>query len=666
MISNETLAAYENDRPPGANRAVICHAPFLNLNFEQNGNVTACCYNRKFILGSYPRDSVDQIWTGSQARELRAAFLEHREVPTCALCFHQVQSGNFAGALMRNFDHFAHGESYVPALDMPAPLVLEFEISNTCNLECVMCGGHWSSSIRARREHLPPLRSPYDKEFVRQLEPYLPSVVQARFLGGEPFLIRRYYDIWEAFARLNPSAQIAITTNASFLPDRAREAIEGLRADIIVSLDAVTKQTYESIRRNAVFEEVMENVEYLLDYTRRKNHGLTLAVCPMQQNWRELHLLLQFCDERRIGLHFNTVMRPREATIGGLSIPELVGAIEYMESIRPVGTEPWQVRNADQLGSLIHQLREWLEHKRAFEARYSAFASRLRKAADRDFPDREVTQRLGPALDGLALAWQWDAEQDSYEPWELRNLLPPVPMHLWEESPADADLLLAALILSHEAPAQPADDSSELPPSAESIDRFVKWANDSVGDTPALAAWVTQRAATGQGVGLVRGILQLMRAAGTAEEGSALDTTAATRAAWGLFDGTPGPSERERTSAYLRELMAGVAPGLLPDEQVAATREPATAILPIRDLDELRAALRAAYAWRAIIGPDARLLDFRQRVLRAYNAVARLSPDEATAALGGVHVQRVLDFLVATPDNEFDRIVSSLGSRRQQ
>ena len=48
----------------------------------------------------------------------------------------------------------------------PLPMRLEFNIHNACNLQCVMCHGLASSSIRAHREGLPALANPYDETFV--------------------------------------------------------------------------------------------------------------------------------------------------------------------------------------------------------------------------------------------------------------------------------------------------------------------------------------------------------------------------------------------------------------------------------------------------------------------------------------------------------------------
>ena len=406
MTTPDVLQAYNASRDAGVDNGVSCHAPFVSLNFAQNGQVTACCYNRRYVLGTYPDQSVREIWTGAKARSLREAFLRNAEAPGCELCFHQLKNRNFGGVLMRNFDRYARDPAYRPGVDPSTPRVLELEISNTCNLECIMCSGYWSSSIRAHREKLPPLRSPYDQAFVDELEEFVPTLAGAKFLGGEPFLIERYYDIWERFRRLNPNAELSITTNATILPKRARELLEELRVNFAVSLDGFTPATYEAIRKNARFDEVMSNVEYLIDYTRRRGTTLSLAICPMTYNWRELPALLEFCERRKLALHFNTVLRPAEASLGGLPPAELAEVIDYLESFRPAGDGEWARGNRRQWEGLVNQLRGWHQEKLQFDRSCSDLETRVLafSAGNRGFLPESFERLLPPVTLSLRLA----------------------------------------------------------------------------------------------------------------------------------------------------------------------------------------------------------------------------------------------------------------------
>ena len=62
------IANYNKVRDPRM-LGTFCHAPSINLNFEQSGHATACCYNRRFILGTYPKNTVEEIWNGAKAAQ---------------------------------------------------------------------------------------------------------------------------------------------------------------------------------------------------------------------------------------------------------------------------------------------------------------------------------------------------------------------------------------------------------------------------------------------------------------------------------------------------------------------------------------------------------------------------------------------------------------------
>ena len=60
----------------------------------------------------------------------------------CEVCYQQLASRNFGGMRARFFDHLVGTTSAgVGEHGVALPKVLEFEISNVCNLECTMCSG---------------------------------------------------------------------------------------------------------------------------------------------------------------------------------------------------------------------------------------------------------------------------------------------------------------------------------------------------------------------------------------------------------------------------------------------------------------------------------------------------------------------------------------------
>ncbi len=102
------------------------------------------------------------------------------------------------------------------------------------------------------------LRKYRDSLPVDQLEEFIPHLKEAKFLGGEPFLIDIYYKIWDKIIELNPSVKITITTNGTVFNKRVQEILEKLDCNIIMSIDAFNKTTYESIRIQGDYEKIWQ------------------------------------------------------------------------------------------------------------------------------------------------------------------------------------------------------------------------------------------------------------------------------------------------------------------------------------------------------------------------------------------------------------------------
>ncbi len=374
ILSKETIQAYNASRNC-ANKNIVCHAPLVNLNFEQTGEVRACCYNFKHVLGKWPDQSLREIWTGQKLADLRSFVAENNLGGGCIECGKMIEAGNYQGVRAKYYDEFAtHGLADTIAKikrtftgGFVYPKVMEFELSNECNLECIMCNGSFSSSIRKNREKLPPIISPYNDQFVDELEEFIPHLTDAKFLGGEPFMIDIYLKIWERILKINPKIRMHITTNGTFLNNRIKDLLEGLHAGIILSIDSVEKETYKKIRVNGNYEKVMENLVYFMDYTKRKKTFISMAACPMTNNWRELPQMLEFCLERDIALYFNVVFTPFDLTLRELSVVGLEEIIAFLEKypLPSISGNPQSPRNLSisAYHDFIQLLKGWVLEK---------------------------------------------------------------------------------------------------------------------------------------------------------------------------------------------------------------------------------------------------------------------------------------------------------------
>jgi hypothetical protein len=226
-----------------------------------------------------------------------------------------------------------------------------------------MCSGFHSSSIRANRENLPPLPQVYDRAFVQQLLPFLPHLTNAKFLGGEPFLVDLYYEIWDRLMEINPKCVVSITTNGTVFTEKVKRVLENLNCEVVVSLDSVTKATYESIRRNASLERTLSNLQAFSDINRLKRKSLTLVVCPMTSNCREIPGLVAFANERGMRIFFNTVVFPAAHSIMTLPLDVQRELVDLYANSNPHPHTEIESANRQAVEGLCRQIKFWMNEE---------------------------------------------------------------------------------------------------------------------------------------------------------------------------------------------------------------------------------------------------------------------------------------------------------------
>lgn len=349
LVNNE-IADYNRIRGFNSN-SPVCFAPESSLYFGIGGAVTSCCVNRTHVLGKYPEQSIDEIWFGHRRTELQKKVCSGDLSSGCQVCIDGIKSGSLSGLTARQYDKFPKAGKY--------PQKIDFELSNRCNLECIMCRGERSSSIRKNREGLPEIKVPYDAEFVDQLEPYLLEMKEGHFLGGEPFLIPIYIDIWERMISVQSKAKISIQTNATILTDRIKKILEMMPFSIAVSIDSIDSKLFAEIRKNGNLEKVKKNIDYLNDYCKRKGTNFSLSYTPMTNNWDELPQVVEYCNYNDIKLFFNTLSYPKYLAIQSLKKEEIKLVVSELNKFEPPMLTDIEKENAQAYLSFVKLVEFW-------------------------------------------------------------------------------------------------------------------------------------------------------------------------------------------------------------------------------------------------------------------------------------------------------------------
>lgn len=300
--------------PAAADRAhaLRCRAPHVALELDARGLAYACCANGLYPIGRVGRASLREIWDGPRARFLRRAVEQGDLSHGCVTCRLQLDHGSDA-PVARTYD------AHVPDSDDPAwPRTMAFALHNTCNLQCAMCNGEFSSSIRAQVEQRPALPRAYGDAFFDQLDEFLPHLELARFLGGEPFLVAEHHRIWDRMVELGLDTTCHVTTNGTRYDQRIEELLERLRFGIQVSIDGATPATFEAVRRGASHAEVLANARRFAAYARERGTAFGINFCLLRTNWHELGEVLALGDELDAPVN---VILVQEEELGLLRLP---------------------------------------------------------------------------------------------------------------------------------------------------------------------------------------------------------------------------------------------------------------------------------------------------------------------------------------------------------
>ena len=153
------------------------------------------------------------------------------------------------------------------------PLEVGIEVTNFCNLHCVMCPYQEMVKTKAR----PQGRMEFDlfKKIIDEIAPFVELVYLHGM--GEALLHPRLFEFID-YAK-EKGVRVGLSTNATLLGKAKSQKLLATKIDyLIFGLDGLTKKTYEKIRRGGDFEKTVENVNDFLELKVRGNHQAFVVV----------------------------------------------------------------------------------------------------------------------------------------------------------------------------------------------------------------------------------------------------------------------------------------------------------------------------------------------------------------------------------------------------
>jgi MoaA/NifB/PqqE/SkfB family radical SAM enzyme/Flp pilus assembly protein TadD len=171
---------------------------------------------------------------------------------------------------------------------------LTVTLSNRCNLSCIMC-----------LTHNVPWEIP--KETIKEIFSLFPYLEKVMWQGGEVFALD-YFDEILACACQFPNLRQSIVTNGQLITEKIADKLVKNNTELTFSVDGVTKDIYEYIRRGANFERLIANIKLISELKKQYKSTivLNLNVAVMKSNYRQLEGFVDFAKE--LGFEFVCLM----------------------------------------------------------------------------------------------------------------------------------------------------------------------------------------------------------------------------------------------------------------------------------------------------------------------------------------------------------------------
>lgn len=336
----------------------ICYAPYTSMFFSKIGKVSPCYASYNDKSSSIDKMSIMEIWKQGSFKNIREEHEKFELNKTCVFCEKFILEKSYKMLLMNKYEHYAFSKSKYPQ-------IMEFELSNRCNLACVMCDANLSSTIARTEGVVNENKNMYDEIFVEELKTFIPHLKLAEFTGGDPFLIDIYYEIWEIISNINPKCHLLITTNANTMNDKIKNLLQKHKnIHFNVSIDSLQKENYEKIRKNGNFDKAMSNIKFFINYCRENKTNLNILVCPLIYNWHELPDFVYFANDNNINVFYHTVEKPKELSLLYLESDNLNKIIEKLSSYEFPASSHIQKMNKDNFEALLAMLKNRFEEQK--------------------------------------------------------------------------------------------------------------------------------------------------------------------------------------------------------------------------------------------------------------------------------------------------------------
>ena len=301
----------------------FCILPWIHLATRPNGDVRVCCtanasgagIDDEKEIGLVKQDgvnmnlsehTVEQVWNSDYMKTIRKQMLNDEVPASCTKCFREESMGIVSKRQWETkvWSDRLDIESTVNSMSLDGSMPInipyfDLRLGNLCQLKCIMCSPHDSSSwIKDWKVQYPKYKvfdlkndqgwdstmnyTWYQKgSFLESMRGQAEYIKELYFAGGEPLLIPEHYKILEFMVSTGASKNCILRYNSNGLEisDHLLDLWNQFKqVKFNFSVDAVGEKNYY-IRYPSTWDSVVQNL-HKLDNT--PDHIIVNIACAVQ------------------------------------------------------------------------------------------------------------------------------------------------------------------------------------------------------------------------------------------------------------------------------------------------------------------------------------------------------------------------------------------------
>lgn len=289
----------------------FCSAPFYMLDIRVDGSCWICCEQwLPKSIGNLYYNSLDEIWNGQTAREIRQSildqnfkFCDNKQCPALASDMLDIITNISDEQRQQVLDRKVPNDTdikvtssfstdiitYFLQNDLPSQINLSYDRS--CNLQCPSCRSdvininEGTEYLRIKQLHDDVIKTLFDKPHDKKITLNITG-------SGDPFASKIFRDfLFEFDPTPWPNLRLGIQTHGGLLTKVNWERIKHWhnRIEFIkICFDAATKSTYEIIRKRGNWDQLMSNCEFLNEKLKDSSMFAVADFVVQDQNFKEM------------------------------------------------------------------------------------------------------------------------------------------------------------------------------------------------------------------------------------------------------------------------------------------------------------------------------------------------------------------------------------------